>query len=188
MWTFTVHWLLLCTDRKVRSITKTLLLIPAAHLVRFFWAFVSLGFAVLFSVGCANRSLPRPLASRANPSIAAARSDKIQAGVHSQGLGSTRIVTSSWYGPGYEGKRTSSGERFDPNRLTAASTTLPLGSIIRVTNLRNGRSVEVKVSERGPRARTRGLDLSPAAAQRIGLTRQGTARVKITPVTRATIE
>src|SRR5689334_21520220 len=116
MWTFAVHWLLLCADRKVRSITKMLLLIPAAHLVRFARALVSLGFAVLFAVGCANRSLPRPLASRGNPSIAGSRSDKIQAGLHSKGLGSTRIVTSSWYGPGYEGKRTSSGERFDPNR------------------------------------------------------------------------
>src|SRR5438105_536383 len=110
-----VYWLLLCDDRKVRSITKMLLLMPAAHLGRFVRALVSFGFAVFFAVGCANRSfLPRPLASGGNPSIAASRSDKSQAGVHSKGLGSTRIVTSSWYGPGYEGKRTSSGERFDP--------------------------------------------------------------------------
>ena len=87
MQTFGVHWLLLCADRKVRSITKILLLIPAAHLVRFVRALVSLGFAVLFAVGCANRSfLPRPLASRGNSSIAASRSDKIQAGVHNKCL------------------------------------------------------------------------------------------------------
>jgi rare lipoprotein A len=146
------------------------------------------GFALLFAAGCATRSISqRPPASRDNPSLAASRSDNTQT-EHGRRLGSTRIVRSSWYGPGYEGKRTASGERFDPNRLTAASMTLPLGSIIRVTNLSNGRSVEVKVNDRGPRSRTRGLDLSPAAAQRIGLSHSGTARVKITPVRNPMIE
>ncbi|MBV9180843.1 MAG: septal ring lytic transglycosylase RlpA family protein [Acidobacteria bacterium] len=101
-------------------------------------------------------------------------------------LGATRIVTASWYGPGYVGKPTASGERFDPNRLTAASRTLPPDSIVRVTNLRNGRSVEVKINDRGPHKRGRAIDLSPAAARKIGLTKSGVAHVKIEPVAKAT--
>jgi rare lipoprotein A len=97
-------------------------------------------------------------------------------------LGPSRIVTSSWYGPGYDGHRTSSGERFDPNGLTAASKTLPLGSSARVTNPKNGRSAQVKINDRGPAVRGRSLDLSPAAARKIGLTKTGVARVEITPV------
>jgi rare lipoprotein A len=97
-------------------------------------------------------------------------------------LGPSHIVASSWYGPGYDGHRTSSGERFDPKALTAASKTLPLGSSLRVTNLKNGRSTQVKINDRGPAVRGRSLDLSPAAAQKIGLTKSGVARVEITPV------
>jgi len=97
-------------------------------------------------------------------------------------LGPTQIVTSSWYGPGYDGHRTASGERFDPNGLTAASKTLPLGSSVRVTNLKNGHSAQVKINDRGPVIGDRSLDLSPAAARKIGLTKGGVARVEITPV------
>jgi rare lipoprotein A len=97
-------------------------------------------------------------------------------------LGPTQIVTSSWYGPGYDGHRTASGERFDPNGLTAASKTLPLGSSVRVTNLKTGHSAQVKINDRGPAVRDRSLDLSPAAARKIGLTKGGVARVEITPV------
>ena len=97
-------------------------------------------------------------------------------------LGPSHIVASSWYGPGYTGHRTSSGERFDPKALTAASKTLPLGSSLKVTNLKNGRSAQVKINDRGPAVRGRSLDLSPAAAQKIGLTKSGVARVEITPV------
>ena len=97
-------------------------------------------------------------------------------------LGPTHIVSSSWYGPGYEGRRTSSGERFDPKAFTAASNTIPLGSKLRVTNPKNGRSTQVKVNDRGPAVKGRTLDLSPAAAQKIGLTKSGVARVEITPV------
>jgi rare lipoprotein A (peptidoglycan hydrolase) len=177
---------------QVQSLIQTVfsvLGIPARNRIWLFRALSPGVFAIFFAFGCANTSsLQRPLVSRGNKSIAASRSDKTQAEVQSKGLGSARIVKSSWYGPGYEGKRTSSGEPFDPNRLTAASRTLPLGSIVRVTNLRNGRSVEVKVNDRGPRVGSRGLDLSPAAARKIGLTHPGLARVKITPVTHTTTE
>ena len=94
------------------------------------------------------------------------------------------VVTASWYGPGFAGHRTSSGERFDPNQLTAASKTLPLGSVVHVTNVTNGRSVNVRINDRGPYVRGRSLDLSHRAAQRIGLTAKGVGRVKVTRVRR----
>ena len=91
-------------------------------------------------------------------------------------------VVASWYGPGYEGRRTASGETFDPNGFSAASRTLPLGSIVRVTNIQNGRSVDVRINDRGPVTRGRSIDLSPAAARKIGLTNKGVDRVKITRI------
>jgi rare lipoprotein A (peptidoglycan hydrolase) len=85
----------------------------------------------------------------------------------------------SWYGPGFEGHTTSSGERFDSNELTAASKTLPLGARVRVTNPDNGRSVVVRINDRGPFVRGRSLDLSHRAAQQIGLTGKGVGRVQV---------
>jgi hypothetical protein len=96
-------------------------------------------------------------------------------------LGSSRIVA-SWYGPGYKGRRTANGEGFDPSGFTAASKTLPIGSIVRVTNLQNGRWVNVRINDRGPMTPGRSIDLSTAAAQRIGLTKSGVARVKVTRI------
>jgi rare lipoprotein A len=83
----------------------------------------------------------------------------------------------------FRGRHTASGERFDPNSMTAASKTLPIGSVVQVTNLKNGRSVNVRINDRGPYVRGRSLDLSHAAARQIGLT-AGVARVKVTPVPR----
>jgi rare lipoprotein A (peptidoglycan hydrolase) len=85
----------------------------------------------------------------------------------------------SWYGPGFVGHKTSTGERFDPNELTAASKTFPLGSRLRVTNPDNGRSVVVRINDRGPFVRGRSLDLSHRAAQQIGLTGKGVGRVQV---------
>ncbi len=86
----------------------------------------------------------------------------------------------SFYGPGLQGGRTASGERFDRHRLTAAHPRLPLGSRVLVTNLANGRRAEVEVNDRGPYAKGRAIDLSEAAARRIGITREeGTAPVLI---------
>ena len=142
----------------------------------------SLAFAVFIATGFASTRASRGANTALNDqSSAAGRLQENEAEVRGRRLGPT-TVTATWYGPGYDGRRTASGERFDPNRLTAASKTLPLGSLVRVTNLENGRSVDVQVNDRGPRARGHGLDLSPAAAQKIGLSDQGVARVKITPV------
>jgi rare lipoprotein A len=84
----------------------------------------------------------------------------------------------SWYG-WESGDRTAMGEPFDPRKLTAAHRTLPLPTKVLVTNLENHRSVVVVVNDRGPFIKTRLIDLSAAAAQRIGMRQQGTARVKV---------
>ena len=89
------------------------------------------------------------------------------------------IVVASWYGTGFHGRRTASGQVFDQERLTAAHKTLPFGTKLRVTNLRNGRSVLVTVTDRGPYVRNRQLDVSFGAARRLGLVNAGTAPVLI---------
>jgi rare lipoprotein A len=89
----------------------------------------------------------------------------------------------SFYGPGLHGRRTASGERFDQQKLTAAHPKLPFGTEVTVTNLENGRSVRVEINDRGPFTRNRAIDLSRAAAQRIGITgNMGTAPVRIESV------
>jgi rare lipoprotein A len=93
--------------------------------------------------------------------------------------GDTAIVVASWYGPSFHGRRTASGQVFDQDRLTAAHKTLPFGTKLRVTNLRNGRSVLVTVTDRGPYVRNRQLDVSRGAARRLGLIQRGTAPVLI---------
>jgi rare lipoprotein A (peptidoglycan hydrolase) len=91
-----------------------------------------------------------------------------------------RTEVASWYGPGFVGRRTSSGEIYNPEGLTAASKTLPLGSHVRVTNPDTGRSVVVRINDRGPYVRGRSLDLSHGAAKQIGLTGKGVGRVQVT--------
>ena len=85
----------------------------------------------------------------------------------------------SWYGRQFHGRKTANGDTFDMNALTAAHRSLPLNCYIRVTNKDNGRSVIVKVNDRGPFHGNRVLDLSYAAAKQIGVTNSGTARVNI---------
>lgn len=85
----------------------------------------------------------------------------------------------SYYANYFNGRRTANGETFNNAKMTAAHRTLPFGTLIEVTNLRNGRSVVVRVNDRGPYAHSRVLDLSAAAAKKIGMHHSGTARVKI---------
>lgn len=92
----------------------------------------------------------------------------------------SNVVRASWYGPGFAGHKTSTGEVYDPNQLTAASKTLPLGSVVAVTNPENGRSVKVRINDCGPYVRGRSLDLSHRAAEKIGIAREGVARVEVT--------
>jgi rare lipoprotein A len=85
----------------------------------------------------------------------------------------------SWYGAYHHGKRTASGTVFDQTKLTAAHRSLPFGTRLRVTNLSNGRTVEVEVTDRGPYAGNRIIDLSRAAAQALGMIESGTATVRL---------
>ena len=90
-----------------------------------------------------------------------------------------QLGVASWYGPGFHGNRTANGEIYDQNELTAAHPSLPLGTHAMVTNLRNGRAVEVRINDRGPFVGGRAIDLSYAAARTIGMIGPGTARVRI---------
>ena len=85
----------------------------------------------------------------------------------------------SWYGRQFHGRKTASGETFDMNAMTAAHRSLPLNCFIRVTNKNNGKSVVVKVNDRGPFHGNRVLDLSYGAAKQLGITNAGTAHVNI---------
>ena len=90
-----------------------------------------------------------------------------------------QVGTASWYGPGFHGKLTASGERFNQNALTAAHRKLPLGSEVKVTNLDNGRSIVVEINDRGPYKKGRVIDLSKAAARKLGIVDDGLAKVRI---------
>ncbi|MFV0321798.1 MAG: septal ring lytic transglycosylase RlpA family protein [Alphaproteobacteria bacterium] len=86
----------------------------------------------------------------------------------------------SWYGPGFHGKKTANGERYNQNALTAAHKTLPIGSVVRVKNLSNGKSVVVRINDRGPFAHGRIIDLSKKAALKLDMHGSGTAKVRVT--------
>ena len=99
--------------------------------------------------------------------------------VRKSSYGYVEVGIASWYGPGFHGKRTASGEFYNMYKLTAAHKTLPLGTYVKVINLENGKSVIVKINDRGPFVPGRIIDLSYAAAKKIGMLRKGTAKVKL---------
>ena len=127
----------------------------------------ALALAALVLAGC---STP-PERSRPEPEVMAPS----QAPAAELGRGKA-----SWYGPGFHGRRTASGERFDMNELTAAHRTLPFGTRVRVRNVQNGREVVVRINDRGPQIRHRIIDLSRAAAAAIDLLDVGEAPVVLT--------
>jgi rare lipoprotein A len=91
----------------------------------------------------------------------------------------TETGIASWYGPGFHGKQTANGERYDQNELTAAHKTLQMPSLVRVTNLENGRSLVVRVNDRGPYSRGRIIDMSSKGADLLGFKGKGTAKVRV---------
>ncbi len=91
----------------------------------------------------------------------------------------TETGIASWYGPGFHGNKTANGEDYDSNELTAAHKTLQMPSLVRVTNLDNGRSLVVRVNDRGPYARGRLIDVSSKAAELLGFKNIGTAKVRV---------
>jgi len=95
---------------------------------------------------------------------------------------SGQIGVASWYGPGFHGQPTASGETYNQDALTAAHRTLPLGTRVKVTNLANGKSVQVRITDRGPFVRGRKIDLSRGAARKLGMTKSGVSKVRIQPL------
>ena len=128
------------------------------------WTLAGAILATLLGVAGAQAAAP---ATHLNPQIIVSRHHWYQLGV------------ASWYGKFFEGRATASGEPFDPHQLTCAHRTLPLGSVLRVTNLRNHKSVIVTVNDRGPVPEDRVIDLSRAAANVLDFTDQGLAPVKV---------
>ena len=136
------------------------------------WLTIAIAFAVAIAMsGCSEQRAPQNQYSSPAPSRS-----------YSSAPPRGRLEVASWYGPGFVGHLTSDGEIFNPNELTAASKTLPLGSDVRVTNPENGRSVVVRINDRGPFVRGRSLDLSRGAAQQIGLTAEGVGRVRVSRI------
>lgn len=91
----------------------------------------------------------------------------------------SKVGTASWYGDAFHGKPTANGEVFDKSRITAAHPTLPLPSIVKVTNLENGRELTLRVNDRGPFVNDRLIDLSEAAAAELGYQKRGLAKVRV---------
>lgn len=94
-----------------------------------------------------------------------------------------QLGLASYYGPGFQGERTANGEIFDQRKMVAAHRTLPLGSVVRVTNLDNGRQVELRVIDRGPYGKNRRkgtiIDVSKGAARRLDFLDEGVVRVRV---------
>jgi rare lipoprotein A len=134
------------------------------------WLTIAMGFVVaIIMFGCSTQPAPQyqyslPAPSQSYPSVPPRRG---------------RLEVASWYGPGFVGHLTSDGETYNPHELTAASKTLPMGSRVRVTNPENGRSVVVRINDRGPYVKGRSLDLSHSAAQKIGLCAEGVGHVRV---------
>jgi len=118
---------------------------------------------IMLAAGCARHSAARPPA----PPSAPAR------------IGSTETGIASWYGVPYHGRPSASGEIFDMEKLTAAHRALPFETWVEVTNLSNGKQVDVRITDRGPFVRGRIIDLSMAAARELDMVRTGTARVQL---------
>jgi rare lipoprotein A len=138
--------------------------------------FFSLLFVVFFCGGCASIA-DVSLREEQTPRGSLTTGDE-----NSNSQKTPRFVQSgkaSWYGPGFHGRVTASGEPFDEAGLTAAHKSFPLGSKAKVTNLTNGNSVEVKINDRGPFTEGRIIDLSRAAARALGILESGIALVRV---------
>jgi rare lipoprotein A len=127
----------------------------------------------LVAVGCAGSGAERPRASTIRDVSAP------PATVGGRRVRSVEQGLATWYGPGHHGGPTASGERFDMHAMTAAHKTLRMQTMVRVVNLRNGRSVVVRINDRGPYARGRIIDVSLAAARALGMVEAGVVPVRV---------
>ena len=133
--------------------------------------------ASLVMQGCAGLQAPPESDTPAEPPPAVQKEPVRKAPAAAAGLPQTGQA--SWYGAVHHGKRTASGAIFDQTKLTAAHRSLPFGTRVKVTNVANGKSVEVEINDRGPYAGNRIIDLSRAAAQALGMIESGTATVRL---------
>ncbi len=139
---------------------------------------------LLAMAGCASQperppDAPRdePRASRGNPPFYEVNGRRYV--VLPTAAGHVEQGVASWYGPDFHGKRTATGETYDMHAMTGAHPTLPLPAWVRVTNLQNGRSVVLRLNDRGPFSRNRIIDVSRAAAEQLGMIQSGTAMVEV---------
>jgi rare lipoprotein A (peptidoglycan hydrolase) len=144
-------------------------------------ALVAIGLGASASVSVANAS---PVKERVLKSVIRAAHDDISMGSADASAPTNYNIdgTASWYGGSLDGRLDARGERFDSHAMTAAHRTLPLNSLVAVTNLENGRRVLVRITDRGPYAHRRVIDLSRAAADALGYVGDGTARVNVRAV------
>lgn len=165
------------TDRPVTPWSKS----TRGHVVRFRFAALLTGCLLLAAcvAGCGHRSTSRP----APPAPPGYPKPYRVMGTWYQPIPNARNFeqqgVASWYGKKFHGRKTSNGEIYDMYAMTAAHKTLPLGTYIRVSNLDNGRSVDLRVNDRGPFVRGRIVDLSYTGAKAIGMVGPGTARVRV---------
>lgn len=147
----------------------------------------SFAFGLIALQGCSSLSTQPGAVVRggdrvAEPQVAVGTGPSTPGKVSPPTIAPASIGHASWYGPGFVGKKTASGEIFDDSKLTAAHKSLPLGSRAKVTNLSNGREVHVEINDRGPYAGNRIIDLSKAAARALGMIDRGVVRVRVEPV------
>lgn len=143
-----------------------------------YWALVCA--ALLLITGCSHRE--RSAAPPPPPSISGQSAEAPNAEQEEVPEGKpiySEVGVASWYGPPYNNRRGANGKIYDQNDVSAAHRTLPLGSLIRVTNLANGKSAMMRVTDRGPFVPGRILDVSLGAAKELGMWRSGTARVRV---------
>jgi rare lipoprotein A (peptidoglycan hydrolase) len=128
---------------------------------------IAIGFAALLSGNSTARETPGPVEYAEPPHLLLEHAIFVQNGV------------GSWYGRWHEGRRTANGERFNMYLMTAAHPTLPLGTIVRVTDIATGKQVIVRINDRGPYVNGRIIDLSAAAALALGISRKGIAKLEV---------
>lgn len=151
------------------------------------WTWALACATLLFVTGCSHReqsAAPPPPPSIAGQSAQASNAEQGEVGAEQEQAPAgkpiySEVGTASWYGPPYNNRRGANGKIYDQNAVTAAHRTLPLGSLIRVTDLQNGKSAMMRVTDRGPFVPGRILDVSLGAAKALGMWRSGTARVRI---------
>ncbi len=150
------------------------------------WGFliIQMAFSLIFLSGCGDRQVETIISDVGIGPTKATQRPYVIRGIRHYPIPSARgfreIGIASWYGGKFHGRRTANGEIFNKYAMTAAHKTLPMGTILRVENFRNGKEIVVRINDRGPFIRGRIIDLSYKAAKRLGMVRSGIDKVRIT--------